>query len=335
MLDFGNELLLPTSYGGAKILREAIADYLADSKQLSVSPDQIVVGAGTEYLYGMLIRLLGYNKVYGVEDPGYHKIRRVYHSSHVICRSIRLDKDGVPPQELEAANIDILHFSPSHHFPTGMVTPVSRRLQLLDYVTQQKGRYIIEDDYDSEFRFVGKPIPPMQSLDSQGKVIYMNTFSKTLAPSIRISYIVLPPELATEYQEKLGFYSCTVPSFEQYTLARFINQGYLERHIYRMRKHYREIRNLCLDSLKNSKLQKYISVSEEDAGLHFLLRIHTQKSDAEICSQLKRAGIRVSALSEYYATPPEEPTHTLVINYSGADEKSIHTALERLERIFL
>ena len=227
LLDYGAELLGPVPPGGAYVLRQAIADYLYGFRSMTVSPDQILVGAGTDFLYNLLIQLLGRDKCYGVEDPGYGKIRQVYEAAGVPCLPVPLDGDGIRIDRLGEAQV--LHLSPSHHFPTGIVTPIGRRQALLEWAEGGEGRYLIEDDYDSEFRLAGRPIPTLQSIDRAGKVIYLNSFTKSIAPAIRISYLVLPPELMEEFRRRLGFYACTVPSFEQYTLARFLSRGYFEK----------------------------------------------------------------------------------------------------------
>ena len=213
---------------------------------MDVSPEQIVVGAGTDYLYGLLIQLLGHDKIYGMEEPGYQKISEVYQSHNVLCLHIPLDRQGICIDKLNASGADIVHISPSHHFPTGIITPISRRYELLGWASASDSHYIIEDDYDCEFRFMGKPIPSLQSIDVMDKVIYMNTFTKTLASTIRISYMVLPKHLMARFQQNLGFYACTVSNFEQYTLTRFIQEGHFERHINRMRNFYHSQRDLLL-----------------------------------------------------------------------------------------
>lgn len=239
MMDDREKLMKRSPSGGIFELRKAIADYLYQFRGMSVSPNQIIVGAGTEYLYGLIIQLLGRDSVYGVENPGYQKIQHIYDAYQVKCCYIDMDESGVNIDSLERSGADVVHISPSHHFPTGTVTPASRRYELLGWAAKQKGRYIIEDEYDSEFRLVGNPIPALQSIDASDKVIYMNTFSKSLSSTIRISYMVLPIPLMVRYNHILSFYACTVSNFDQYTLTRFIQEGYLEKHINRMRKFYR------------------------------------------------------------------------------------------------
>ena len=328
MLDYGEALLRPLPNRGIPELRQAIAGHLAAFRGMHVDPENILIGAGTDFLYNLLIQLLGRDKVYAVEEPGYGKIRKIYAAGGVECVSAPMDSLGVRPDGL--GNADVLHFSPSHHFPTGLVTPVSRRMELLSWA--KAGKWIIEDDYDSEFRFDAHPKPAMQSLDGNGRVIYMNTFSKSLAPSIRISYMVLPGALMQQFQQKLGFYSCTVPSFEQCTLARFLSRGQFEKHINRMRKFYKNRRNRVVELLQTCAFSDRLTILEQDAGLHFLLQVDTLLTDRELTERLENAGIRVKALSEYFHDRPED-RHCLVVNYSGLKEEQLQKALEQIENI--
>jgi GntR family transcriptional regulator/MocR family aminotransferase len=296
---------------------------------MRVAPENILIGAGTDFLYNLLIQLLGREKCYAVEEPGYGKIRQIYAAGGARCVDAPMDDQGVMPSGL--ANADVLHISPSHHFPTGLVTPVSRRLELLNWAVQG-GKWIIEDDYDSEFRFDAHPKPAMYALDRSGRVVYMNTFSKSLAPSIRISYMVLPGAMMEEFQAKLGFYSCTVPSFEQYTLERFLSQGHFEKHINRMRKLYKNRRNKLVELLNRSPISDKIVILEQDAGLHFLLRFDTGLTDGELVAQWAAAGIRIQALSDYYHGPvPQTDRHCLVVNYDRLTDEDMAKLEERLK----
>ena len=332
MLDLGHQLLLPLPNQGLWELRSAIAEHLAGFRGLRVSPENILIGAGTDFLYNLLIQLLGRDKTYAVEDPGYSKTIKIYNAGGVRCVCVPLDEKGVNPAAL--ADAQVLHISPSHHYPTGIVTPMGRRLELLEWARQSPDRYIIEDDYDSEFRFHAHPMPAMLSLDIQEKVIYMNTFSKTLAPSIRISYMVLPPVLMARFRAELGFYSCTVPSFEQFTLERFLRRGYFEKHINRMRKAYKTLRNRLIAMLENCPLRDHLTILEENAGLHFLLRVDTTLSDRELTDRCAVEGIRVRTLASYYHNDPPESSHRcLVINYSGLTEDRLSLLEQILHRL--
>ena len=326
MLDLGEGLLLPLHKQGLPQLRCAIARHLQQFRGMQVNPDNILIGAGTDFLYNLLVQLLGRDKRYGVEEPGYSKIQKIYEAAGAACNLLNLDKEGVDPEDL--GDTQVLHISPSHHFPSGIVMSNARRRTLLDWAAADSDRYIIEDDYDSEFRFNAHPMPALHTLDGGGKVIYLNTFSKTLAPSIRISYMVLPGSLMEKFRRTLGFYSCTVPSFEQYTLERFISRGHFEKHINRMRKHYKSIRNRVLTAITGCKYADHFTILEENAGLHFLLQVDLPLTDAQLTQTCRKLGLRVAPLSSYYRFP-EENSHCLVVNYSGLTEEAL-TGLERI-----
>lgn len=318
-----------SSAQGRKELQEAIARHLYDFRGMVVSPDQIVIGAGTEYLYGLLVQFFGREKVFGVEDPGYQKPARIYESNGARCAFLPMDESGIRSDLLEQQNVDVLHISPSHHFPTGIVMPISRRYELLGWCARKEDRYILEDDYDCEFRTGGKPIPTLQSIDASDRVIYINTFSKTLSSTIRISYMVLPPSLVIPFREKLGFYACTVSSFEQLALAEFIRDGYFEKHLNRMRNHYRAQKDCILQQLKSSPIADRISVRMDKEGLHFLLEIYGDLEDTALIAHCRDNGIRISCLSQYYHGTPTA-SHVVVVNYAGLTHNQTEEAVARL-----
>jgi GntR family transcriptional regulator/MocR family aminotransferase len=324
------ELMEPSPTGGIYELRSAIAEHLKSFRGMLVDPDQIIIGAGTEYLYGQLIELLGFNLKYGVENPGYGKIYQIYKSHSVDCGYVDMDSNGIIIDELEKKNIDIIHISPSHHFPTGIIMPVSRRYELLGWAASSDKRYIIEDEYDSEFRFDRHPIPALQTMDVQDKVIYINTFTKTLSSTIRVSYMVLPQSLAEKYYKKMSFYSCTVSNFEQYTLAEFINKGYFEKHINRMQKYYLNKRDRLLNIIERSPLSSHVEISEKDSGLHFLMKIKTTLPDSEVVLKLQQNGIKVTALSQYYKETSNDSEHVFIINYSFVNEENLEMAVKTI-----
>ena len=313
-------------------LRKAIAAYLYQFRGMNIHPDQIIIGAGTEYLYGLLIQLLGRNKIYALEDPGYQTIRKIYESYEVNIVTLPLDNDGINIDKLNKSNANILHISPSHHFPTGIVTPIKRRSEILKWASAQDNRYIIEDDYDSEFRLVGKPIPTLQSIDDEVKVIYMNTFSKSLTSTIRISYMVLPHHLMKKYQEQLSFYSCTVSNFEQLTLSKFIEKGYFERHINRMRNFYKTQRNQLIECILKHPHSNQIKIREENSGLHFLIEVNSNYTDEQIIQRGKEKGIRLACLSNY--TIDNSDQNIITINYSKLEniEQAVHILFEVIKR---
>lgn len=323
------ELMKNSPCGGISELRENIARYLWDFRGMSVSPEQIIVGAGTEYLYGLLIQLLGSDKVYGVENPGYRKLEKIYGSYGVPCAWISMDESGILVKELEEKKVDIIHITPSHQYPTGIVMPVSRRSELLRWAAEKEDRYIIEDDYDSELRLSGQPIPTLQGLDLADNIIYMNTFTKTLCSTVRISYMILPEKLALRFYGHLSFYSCTVSNFEQYTLSRFIEEGKFETHVNRLRNHYRKKRDLLLEALKRSRLKDRVTVSGEEAGLHFLMNIRTEMPEEQVIKNAKEREIRLVPLSSYYYGNAKEQ-NVYVMNYSSIDMERADEIMERI-----
>ena len=335
ILEQGTGLLRPMPPQGAPELRRAIAAYLRQFRGMTVDEEQIIIGAGTEQLYNMLVQLLGRDKRYAVEDPGYGKIARIYRSNQAEVVSVPLDGAGLSVSALDEAGADVVHISPSHHYPTGIVMPIARRQELLRWAAQGNDRFILEDDYDSEFRYTGRPIPTLQSIDDRGRVIYLNTFSQTISPSMRLGFLVLPPRLLERYRQELGFYACTVPALEQHVLARFIAGGHYERHLSRMRKEYRDRRSATISAFRASPLASHVTFSEEGAGLHFLLRLDTNRSDEELRRLTAEAGIRLSFLSEYAAVPDPRFAHTLVINYAGLSQSDLEEALQLLTDVLL
>lgn len=326
------ELMEISPTGGKLELREAIAEHLKSFRGMLVDPNQIVVGAGTEYLYGLLGQLIGADKRYCIENPGYRKIVQIYEKYHIECGFANIDEMGITISGLQNSGADIAHISPNHHFPTGITMPANRRYEVLAWANEKDGRYIIEDDYDSEFRANGRPIPTLFSIDACEKVIYINTFSKSLTPTIRISYMVLPVHLANQFYERLSFYACTVSNFEQYALADFIRQGFFEKHINRMRLYYSRQRKKVISAIEKSRLQNRCEIIESDSGLHFILKLKTDKTDCYISSQLEKRGIQVNALSEYFFTKTEV-SHLFLVNYSNLKVEQVETACEEIWQV--
>lgn len=349
--DSKERILSPLPPEGLWELRQAIARYLGTFRNMKVSPEQIIIGAGTEYLYSLVLQLLGKNLRYGLENPGYLKPARIMRAMNVDWQPLDMDESGIIPFQLEERQIDVVLVSPAHHFPLGIIMPIRRRQELLTWAKKNetaKGdtkrgqtRFIIEDDYDSEFRFTGRPLETVFSLDTSGQVIYLNTFTKTLTPSLRISYMVLPWNLVTIFHKTLGFYSCTVSSIEQLTLARFIQEGYYEKHLTRKKNQYRNLRDSLLLHLSKSPLAEHITIMGKDTGLHFLMELQTSMSPQQLQNQLKQEGIQVAFLSQYFhkkigeadTTSFTSKASTLVINYSALKKEQIPLLVKILTRV--
>ena len=329
------EMLETVPYNGMYSLRKAISDHLRSFRNMPVSPSQIIIGAGTEYLYSRLMQLLGADSIFAIEDPGYKKFADISGSQGTLWDYIPIDDQGMRTDRLRKSKANIIHVSPANHFPTGTVMPINRRIELLEWAYEDGSRFIIEDDYDSELRYTGRTIPTMYALDDRNKVIYMNTFSKSLVPSIRISYMVLPPMLQVRYRKSLSFYSCTVSSFEQLTLSRFISEGYFERHINRLKQHYKDKRDRLIAAIEQSRLTEVAKIAEADAGTHFLLRFDTPMSDDDIRHAADRSGIHFAMLSDYEKIHTVKNSRTIVVNYAGLEPEKIPLAVSLLEDIFL
>ncbi len=237
--DYNKNILVKSPNHGCAELRLAVCAYLARSNGISVRPEQVIIGSGSEYLYSLIVQLLGNNRIFALENPSYDKIHRVYGANGVKCDMLKLGKDGIKTCELEATSATVLHITPFNSFPSGITASASKRREYIQWAEKRNG-YIIEDNYDSELTVSKKNEDTVFSLSDGGSVIYMNTFSKTIAPSIRIGYIILPKSLLKEFETRLGFYSCTVPVFEQYVLTELLENGDFERHINRVRRRKRK-----------------------------------------------------------------------------------------------
>lgn len=271
--------LLSSSDGrGTYQLRQAIANHLRGFRGMEVDPEQVIIGSGAQSLYGLLVQLLGRQRTFAIENPGYPRLARIYQSNDVSLQLVGLDEKGPLVSQLEESGASVFHCMPSHQFPLGITTTVGRRQELLEWAAGGGNRrYLIEDDYDCEFRMAGQPIPSLQAMDVRECVIYTNTFTKTLGSAFRIGYMVLPPHLARQFQEQLGFYTCTVGALEQLTLARFIESGQYERHVNRQRTHFRKVQNALVKALgeqqRKAKGAWALRLRNVGAGLHFVMEV--------------------------------------------------------------
>ena len=233
--DYGSVLLEKSPNEGCAILRNAIAKYLLRYRGIFAQPEQIIIGSGAEHLYSTIVRMFGNDKVYGLENPSYQQIRIVYEGMGAVCEMLKMGKEGILSTELERTQADVLHVTPFHSYPSGVTATVRKRQEYLEWAKSGE-RIIIEDDFDSEFFMPGKPIDTLYMSDDSQSVVYINTFSKSLSPSIRIGYMILPEKYLELYREKMGDFSCTVPVLDQYVLAEFIDKGHFEQHLNRVRR---------------------------------------------------------------------------------------------------
>lgn len=309
-------------------LRNAISNYLHQARGVNCTPEQIVVGAGNDYLLMLLSTVIGQNHKVALENPTYRQAYRLFENlSYDVC-TVDMDEKGMQVSELAHSDADIAFVMPSHQYPLGIVMPIKRRMELLRWA-EEEDRYIIEDDYDSEFRYKGKPIPALQGYDNHEKVIYIGTFSKSIAPAIRMSYLVLPPKLLEIYRRKSSFLSSTVSRVDQLILQKFIEEGYYERHLNKTRALYKSRHDTLLNALRG--MEPAVNISGENAGVHLLLTFQNGMKERELIEQGKRVGIKVYGLSEYYVTPRLEAPATILLGYANMREESIRKAVELLK----
>lgn len=321
------ELLLLGEHQGEHELRSEIAHYLYHSRGVRCVPEQIIIGAGLEILLQQLVLLFDKNTVYGVEDPGYHLILRILQSYPNEVYPLEVDEEGVKFDPIRKSNINVIYATPSHHFPYGTVLTVNRRTRLLNWALGAANRYIIEDDYDSEFRYSGKTIPSLQSLDSSDKVIYLGSFSKSLMPSIRISYMVLPAPLLLEHQKELSFYHSTVSRIDQHVLTQFMREGDFEKHLNRMRKIYRRKLDKVIALFKP---YPQITIIGEQSGLHIVLIVKNGMTEETLIQRAADAHIKIYGLSSYTIEIKEEEPPEIILGFAGIPENELEIAIRTL-----
>lgn len=316
---------------GEDSFREAIAEYLYHARGVKCEKSQILVGAGNDYLLMVLATLFECNKKVAMENPTY--LSAWYDLKHTGCSmcTVKSDEMGICIEELEKTGADVVYVMPSHQFPMGTVMPLKRRMELLRWADENQ-TYIIEDDYDSEFRYKGKPIPALQGFDKNERVIYIGTFSKSIAPSIRISYMALPKKLMRYYQSRYPF-AVTISKADQKIVELFLRNGHYERHLNRMRRLYKSKHDWILRWVKE-EMSEICSCFGEHAGIHLLLRFHNGISEDEAVERAKSAGIRVYGLSEFFVQEKKETEAVVLIGYATLTEEEIKEALQILSRIW-
>lgn len=332
LLDDKQELLLAGDGQGDYGLRRAIASYLHQARGVNCDPENMIIGAGNEYLEILLTQILGKGKKVLMENPTYLQAYHTFCNMGYKMELLPVDEDGLKVSEIQEKDPDIVYVMPSHQFPLGTVMPLKQRLELLKWASEEENRYLIEDDHDSEYRYRGKPIPSLQSVDRFGKVIYLGTFSKSIAPSLRISYMVLPERLMERYRIACGFYSATVPKIQQEVLRMFMEEGHFERHLNKMRGVYRTKRDFLMAELK--KKDWIWSVRGDYAGLHVLVEVKTQFTEEELCARAGERNLKISCLSEHYIGKGQQQKYPiLLLGYGSLNEAQILEGLQRLEQI--
>lgn len=329
--EYDNELLQPGDSLGYYQLRGAISDYLHQSRGVNCTSHQIVISSGTEMLFQTLIQLFHKESIYGIENPGYEKLNQLFTGNRASFLPIRIDQNGMRPEEIGKSNANILCIAPAHQFPSGGIMPINRRIQILNWANEADNRYLIEDDYDSEFKYSGKPIPALQGLDTNEKVIYMGSLSKSISPTLRVSYMVLPTHLMKEYKERLSYILCPVPIMEQKVLCRFIEMGYFERHLNKMRTIYKKKRDALVKAIID--LDCGIEILGAEAGLHLLIQVPNKMTEEELIQSALQQGIKTYGISKYYSDRSaliDKPT--LLLGFATMPENNIEKAAGLLKK---
>lgn len=313
-------------------IRQAVAEYLHSARGVDCDPGQIIIGAGNDYLLMLLWVILGKNRKIAMENPTYLSAYYdfLHMGSHIL--PVGQDEQGIRIEELEKTEADTVYVMPSHQFPMGMVMPLKRRTELLKWAGAREGRYIIEDDYDSEFRYKGQPIPALSGFDQKGCVIYLGTFSKSLAPSVRVSYMVLPRELMNTYLSLEHLFSVTVSRTDQKILELFLREGYYERHLNRMRAVYKNKHDLMVKCLKD--MSHICTFSGENAGVHLLVEFCNRLTEQEAVFRAKESGIKVYGVSEYRIQKTSKEENMVLLGYATLREEDIEKAMKSLKKIW-
>ena len=310
LLDADDSLFQLGDAKGEHGLREAIRDYLHHARGVNCRTEQIIVGAGNDYLLMLLSVILGRGHKVAMENPTYISAYRCFAKLGYAMCTISMDEAGMRPAELEKSGADLAYIMPSHQFPTGIVTTAARRRELLNWA-REGDRYLIEDDYDSEFRMAGRPIPSLFGIDAAERVLYLNSFAKSLGAAFRMAYLVLPPQLAQRFRKQLGFYANTVSPLDQLALARFIEQGHYDRHVNRLRTHARKTQDALVNALHEA-FNDRIAFAGLNDGLHFIMQLESERGERELTAAAEAAGIRIAPLSSFAGTasPSGAPTGT-------------------------
>ena len=313
-------------------IRQAVAEYLHSARGVDCDPGQIIIGAGNDYLLMLLWVILGKNRKIAMENPTYLSAYYdfLHMGSHIL--PVGQDEQGIRIEELEKTEADTVYVMPSHQFPMGMVMPLKQRMELLKWAGAREGRYIIEDDYDSEFRYKGQPIPALSGFDQKGCVIYLGTFSKSLAPSVRVSYMVLPRELMNTYLSLEHLFSVTVSRTDQKILELFLREGYYERHLNRMRAVYKNKHDLMVKCLKD--MSHICTFSGENAGVHLLVEFCNGLTEQEAVFRAKESGIKVYGVSEYRIQKTSKEENMVLLGYATLREEDIEKAMKSLKKIW-
>lgn len=328
MNDMNQGLFLLGENQGDFSLRKAIANYLHESRGVNCDASRIIIGAGSDYLLQLLSQLLPRESKVCMENPTYKRAYHILNGMGFPIIPIEMQEEGISLSQIKQSDGNIVYVTPSHQYPLGIVMPIKRRMELIRWAATESSRYIIEDDHDSEFRYIGKPIPSLQGIDTYQRVIYMGTFSRAIAPAIRVGYMVLPEELYKKYKEEYYYYASTVSRIDQSIISEFIRGGYFERHVNKMRKHYKNKHDALLKALKI--FGNKIRVTGENAGLHLVVEFLEETNEDELIQKASEVGIQLYGLNRHYITEESSKNPTVLLGYANVSEEDIIKGIQLL-----
>ncbi len=328
MNDMNQNLFLLGQSQGDMSLRESIGRYLHSSRGVRVEPEQLIIGAGTDYLLQLLIQILKPVESIGMENPSYKRAYQIFNGLGVKVSAIDVKKDGIDITQLRNCGCELCYVTPSHQYPLGVVMPISKRLELLSWASEKENRYIIEDDHDSEFRYKGKPIPSLQGIDQNDHVIYIGTFSRAIAPAIRMGYMVLPKVLMNHYHQSFSYYASTVSRIDQAIMCQFINGGFFERHVNKMRTRYKSKHDSLLRSLK--LFQNQIRITGEYAGLHLVVEFFLDITEESLIALAQTVDIQLYGLNRHYLDGKRTKYPTVLFGFANLTESQIEEGVHLL-----
>lgn len=312
-------------------LRKAISKYLLSSRGVDISAEDIIISAGTEYLFNILFKLLPSDNNYGIENPGYERFDNLYKYNYIKFTPIDVYKDGIRVNDLIKNNINCITITPSHQFPTGILYPMQKRQELLSWAYDDENRWIIEDDYDSEFRYSGKPIPALKGFDVKDRVIYIGSFSKSFSPALRISYMILPKSLKKKYENMISSMICPVPTLTQNVFQKFMDEGYFSKHLNRMRTHYANKRQILVREL--NKINLPFNINDTDAGLHLVMTFDKKIDEKILVESAKKESCKVYGISNYYSKKTKNNNNTsILIGYGSIPMENLIPGAKKLKK---
>lgn len=324
------ELLNISDPRGYLPLREEIAKYLSNSRMVNVSSDNIVISSGSEYLFQILFQILPRNYRYGIENPGYERLNNLFIANNIDYDLISVNQNGINVNELSNKDVNVVCITPSHQFPLGIIMPINTRLDIIKWASSNKNHFIIEDDYDSEFKYIGRPIPALKSLVNSQQIIYISSFSKSLASGFRTSFMILPDSLMNSFLNSSSNFLCPVSLYTQKLLYLFMHQGYFEKHINKMRRIYKEKRDILV-----SILEQYneIEILGAEAGLHFIIKVKNVNED-KLVKALLDNNIKIEGLSKYYINMPKLKDGHILFGYGAIKTELIAQEISKIMTIW-